>query len=254
MLRGLLVRSLCLITLMAVPAAAEFTTYNTIGGLDPLSNFTTINFDGMTPVVCSTAPSCSSIGIAGVLLYGFQGSPAAINHFLQIVPENDPAQPWFNYNGTGTDPRLLRSDSAVNSSLIGFRIVLPSAVTAFGFQVMSGLASNISVNIDGVSISSALGPYPAGTLTTLARPNRSFFGVSSTTGFSYVDVISAPGDGNSIYIDNIAFGSAGAPPPGGGGGDEVAEPQSAIFLITGLGMLFLARRMKLRFVSSANLS
>ncbi len=253
MLFGSLAGNLCLIALVALPASAEFTTFDSSTSpfdwyAQPLSNFTVITFDGMSPQVCGGSGStgiCYNLGIVGVELYGFQGSPAAVNSILQIVPENDSAQPWFDYGGTGLAPRLLRSDSATVGNQIGFRIVLPSPVTAFGVEVMSYNPANVSVNIAGTPISNALGKYPSGTLATTGIPNRSFFGVTSTTSFSYVDIISSPGSGNTIQIDNIAFGMAST---------DTAEPQTAVFLITGLGMMLLARRMKSPWLSSGDLS
>ena len=251
MLLGSMTRGLFVIALMALPAAAELTTYNSsvgaINWYDPLTNFTVIPFDGMTPATCSGSGGCSSLGgmPAGLMIYGFQGSPSSTNSNLLIVPENDPAQTYYNFGGTGptgaaaTNPRLLRSDSAVsNASQIGFRIVLPAPVTAFGFQVMSYSPSKtVSLSVNGTPVTVALGSYPTGTLTTSGIPSRSFFGITSPTTFQTVDIISAPGSGNTILIDNIAYGTLSNP-------SDVTEPQTAVFLFTGLVMMLLARRMK----------
>ena len=133
MLLGFLTRSLCAITIMALPAAAAFTTFNSsigpINWYDPLTNFTVLPFDGMTPTTC--ASGCTSLGgmPTNLLIYGFQGTPSANNSALLIVSENDPAQLYYNFGGTGpngtvvTNPRLLRSDGALsNTAQIGFRI------------------------------------------------------------------------------------------------------------------------------------
>ena len=147
---------------------------------------------------------------------------------------------------TDTNPRLLRSDGALsNTAQIGFRIVLPTPVTALGFQVMSYNPKTVSVNINGTPVSGALGPYPTGTSTSAALGSKAFFGITSTTTFQTIDIISTPGSGNTILIDNLVFGTQSSGAPAG----EIAEPQTAVFLLTGLGMMLLAHRMRNRRMS-----
>lgn len=247
-----------MIVLVALPAAAEFTTYNssigTVNWYDPLSNFTIVTFDGMTPSTCAGSSGCNTLPgmLSGLFINGFQGVPASTNTYMLIVAENDATQTFYNYGGTGptgsavANPRLLRSDAANGTNQIGFHIVLPAAVTAFGLQVMSySSGTAVSVRIGGVALTTALGPYPTGTVTTTGIPHRSFIGITSPTSFQTIDIVSAPGDQNKILIDNIAFGTLAS------AAADTAEPQTALYIATGLGMILLARRMKNQRVSSA---
>lgn len=246
MQHGLFGKFLCAMALMAVPASAEFVTYNSstspIAFYDPLTNFTIIKFDGLGDQNCFS--SCSGISLSGVNFFGFYGTPSSTNNVLQLVREDNSLATYYNFGGTGPDgnpvanPVVMRSAAAGNSSTaIGFRIVLPSAVTAFGVQIMGSVGSyNVAVKADLASISNPGGAYPAGTLTTAASHGRTFFGVTSTTPFTTIDIIGLPGIGGEyLVIDNLAFGTQTS---------NTAELQSGVFIISGLGMMLLARKMK----------
>ena len=246
MQRGFLAKYLCVTAMMAVPALAGFATTSSstspIAWYDPLTNFTVLTFDGAGNQSCIGSSSCSVLLLSGVQFYGFLGSPSSTNSVLQLISENDQ---YYNYGGAGQpgNPRILMGDAAANSTTpIGFRIVLPSAVTSFGVQIMGSVGSyNVAVKLIGSAISDPGGAYPAGTLATASAHGRTFFGVTSTTPFTTVDIIGSPGiSGEFLVIDNLAFGTAAAP------ASDTVEPQTAVFILSGLGMMLLARKMRIR--------
>jgi len=257
---------------MALPACAEVTTFGGTNDLlgwanESLSNFSAatnvVTFNGLPAQICSggTSGGCSSIVQNLVTFIGFLGTPLDSNSSLVIL--SDAPVPdglggftnYHNYGGLGPDgtpaanAMILRSqDSNYLGERIGFHIVLPTPVTAFGVQIMSyDSGKSVAVSIDGTPISGATGPYPTGTVTTGGIPNRTFFGLTSTVAFNTVDLISTPGNGQYIVIDNFTFGTAKVdvipdpPPPTGG---DTPEPQTAVYMLTGIGTILLARKMK----------
>ena len=249
MLRGTFVRQFCVIALMAVPASAEL-TYNSsaVWYALPLSNLNSITFDGLGdqgPLGGTT----TGYVLSGVTFFGFFNSPYNINNLLQLAREDNSGAPWYNFGRTGpngavaTNPVILRGATAsTTSNLVGFEIVLPTAVTAFGVEIMGSLGGfQVAVNLGGNAISNPGGAYPTGTLSTAASHGRTFFGVTSTTPFSTIDIVGGPGipGGEYLVIDNLAYGTAGQAPL-----SDTTEPQAAIFLLTGVGAMLLARKMK----------
>ena len=238
-------RYLCVSVLIAAPAFALDTTYSSsalpgdwYGGL---SNFTVITFDGADGVAttnCSNVggATCAYILQSGVKFYGFLGSSYGTNSDVQIVSESIS---YYNYGGSpASDPHILISQQSNPIGPIGFHIVLPTAVTAFGAQIMAYTAGySVAVRLDGAAITDSGGSaaYPTGTVSTAGLGNRTFFGVTSTVPFQTIDMVSYPGDNNKIALDNVSFGNFNT---------STAEPQSAIFLLTGLGMMLLAQRLK----------
>jgi len=237
-----LARHLYLALLLTVPGWAIDTTYNS--STAPVDWYATysniITFDGLTESYIGPG---SNLLLSGVNFYGFMGTPSATNSALLVVAEDNSGEPWYNYGGTGpygtvvSNPRVLRSNAPSGTTPVGFEIVLPSAVTAFGLQIMSSQPYNVQVELDGAAISNPGGAYPAGTLTTASSKGRTFFGVTSTTAFTTIDIIGSPGiSGEYLVIDNISYGTAPV---------FTAEPQSAVFLLIGLGALLAARKLSL---------
>ena len=245
MLRSSLAKYSCLAILIAAPASAIDITYSSPppgNWYGDLTNFTVVTFDGLAENAYS-GPAASLV-LQSASFYGFFLTPGPLNSFMQIVAENNAGAPWYNYGGTGPDgtavanPRVLRGTGTGGPSVpVGFEIVLPTAVTAIGFQIMSSLPFNVNVKIGGNSISDPGGAYPTGSLTTAGSHGRTFFGVTSTTPFTTIDIIGSNG-GPSEYLvlDNVVFGNPV--------NTSTAEPQSAVLLATGLGLMVLAMRMK----------
>jgi hypothetical protein len=255
MLRGPFARFFCVIALMAVPASAEITYDSSAAWYAlPFSNLHIITFDGLGDQNALGTPN-AGYTLSGVTFFGFINAPYNVNNYLQLAREDNSAAPWYNYGRTGpdgnpaTNPVVLRGTSATNtSSLVGFEIVLPTPVTAFGVEIMSSTGGfHVAVNLGGNAISNPGGAYPTGTLTTAASHGRTFFGVTSATAFNTIDIIGGPSipSGEYLVIDNLVYGQAPA---------DTVEPQSAIFLLTGLGTMLLARRMKRLRVTAAAIS
>ena len=252
MLRGSFARHLFVIALVAAPASAAI-TYNSSAAWYalPLSNLNTITFDGLGDQ--NSLGTSSGYVLSGVTFFGFFNSPYNVNTYLQLAREDNSGAPWYNYGGTGptgaaaTNPVILRGATSANTSnLIGFEIVLPTAVTAFAVEIMGSTGGfPVALHLGGSAISNPGGAYPTGTLTTTASHGRTFFGVTSTTAFTTIDIIGGTGipNGEFLVIDNLSYGTAGSL-------SDTTEPQSAIFLLTGLATIMLARKMRRLRVNS----
>ncbi len=186
-----------------VQAAGTTTTYNTAGGL----NAAGLNFAGIA---------------------AFSGSPN-----FKVAAGSGSLTPWFYY-GTGA---VGVSDTVVEGfALPKIRITFTGGpVTAFAMDISANLAASILVTpqvIVGTTVT---------TLSQPAAPNVQsfvFYGITSTTGFSYIDITPQTANAYAI-IDNISYGTAGA-----GGPPPSETPEVTTILSVAAGLFVLAYRRK----------
>ncbi|MBM3786663.1 MAG: hypothetical protein FJW30_20070 [Acidobacteria bacterium] len=113
-------------------------------------------------------------------------------------------------------------------------ITLPAAVTSFGIDLMTydPAAQSFAILLDGTQVA---------TVTTAARPTRTFFGVTTDAPITEVRLVltSSTNLTTQGLFDNLAYGSAsaGEPPPG-----ETPEVGTLIATGTGLMMVRYLRR------------
>jgi hypothetical protein len=138
---------------------------------------------------------------------------------------------WMNF-GTVT-AAFINPNSTPTPSI---RILLPTPVTAFGLNLFSA-------NPNGMGFTISLLSTPFTLATTNGSPNgtstSTFFGVTSDTPFSIIDValLGAPG-GTYELVDNVRFGTAQLPAD--------PTPEAATFLLIGsglIGLMVLRKRM-----------
>jgi hypothetical protein len=248
MYRGYIVRSLALSILLAAPASAAFTEFTS--STAPIDWYATYNnittFDGIADTQCKAASPCT---LGGIDFYGLWNAVGYVSTNLRLISENE--QTWFNYGKSdpygnpATSPGILVSASADTSSiLVGFRIVLPAPVTAFGVQIMGSPSDgdyHVAVNASGGTTSTAGTGVQAGTLLTAANHGRTFIGLTSDTTFTTIDIIGYPGKpGEFLVIDNIGYGYVTPT-----GGSDTPELQSVFFLLTGLAAITIGHRRRL---------
>jgi len=214
--------------LTTLPAHAALITYT-----DPLSfaaaaNLTTIGFEGLgvAPNGSITYNNSTGLVISGVQ---FIGERTASTYALAVVnPGNN-----TTYYDFGSGAGLKGPDYNVSPGFVPLiHIILPSSVTAFGVDLMtlSPNALTYQATVLGTNIS----------VTTANRPTRTFFGVTSDTPISSVDLTltgTIQANGSQALIDNVQFGSADPPP--------VAEGCTLLLIGSGLGLLgFFRKRLQ----------
>ena len=112
-------------------------------------------------------------------------------------------------------------------------------VTAFGIDLGENGTTpgtgNLTITPEGQATT---------TMTTLVRPNFVFYGITSTTAFSYIDISPQTVNGYAI-IDNIAYGTAGTAP------DPTPEVGTLLTVASGLFLLAYKRRRALNISFNA---
>jgi len=186
------------------------------------SSYQSINFEGLTPANTSTpyAGGVSPNG-TGVQFIGYSGSTA-----IQVIDTN--LSPWYNF---GTNDALMEdmNRSTSNSPLPYIHIVLPSAITALGMDLFS-------VSPDGLTYTVTVAGTQY-TVPTNARPNTAFFGITSDTPITSLDLTlqGTTYNGSShALLDNFQFGAAGA-----GVGNMSDAPEASTYLLIGSGLIGL---------------
>ncbi len=215
--------SLGVMAFMAVPASAEFVTFGneSFNWFAQSPYFHAITFDTLTPD--SYGSSLSGIPLETATFYGFTGLISWSQAWLYVETEGTQ---WSTYNYGGTGNVLTTTHLAGEA---GFRIVLPNPVTYFGVQIMGPDAGRkVTVNAGTQTANQVYNPL-VGTVTTLDKPGRTFFGFSSSTPFTTIDITGASTTGVPLVIDNIYYG-------------DTPEPQTVVYLLTGLGAMLLGRK------------
>jgi len=232
------IRVLTLIAvLMLALVPAYSTTITTYGSLTnwqaATSSYQTIDFEGLTPANTSTPyPSGVSPAGTGVQFLGISGSTS-----IQVIDTN--LSPWYNF---GTNDALMEDMNRPNSGspLPYIHIVLPAAVTALGMDLFT-----VSPNALNYTITVAGSQY---TVATNPNPNTAFWGITSDTAITTVDLTlqGTTYNGSSHeLLDNFRFGAAG------GAGDMSEAPEAGTYLLIGSGLIGLMLLHKARRVKSA---
>jgi len=210
--------------LALVPAySTSITTYTTLTDWQlATSSYQTIDFEGLTPSNTSTPyPSGVSPNGTGVQFIGMSGQTS-----IQVIDTN--LSPWYNF---GTNDALMEdmNRATSGSSVPYIHIVLPTAITALGMDLFS-------VSPDGLTytITVAGSQY---TVPTNARPNTAFFGITSDTPITSLDLTlqgtSYNGSSHAL-LDNFSFGAAS-----GGVGNMSDAPEAGTYFLIGSGLIGL---------------
>ncbi|MCC6537224.1 MAG: hypothetical protein IT162_06720 [Bryobacterales bacterium] len=132
---------------------------------------------------------------------------------------------------------ILRGPEMRSNSYLS--VTLPSSVTSFGIDLMtySPDTQSFAILLDGVQVA---------TVTTAARPVRTFFGVTTDAPITEVRLVLTSGTNfvTQGLFDNLAYGAAagsGEPPP-------AETPEVGTLAATGTGLIlvrYLRRRHRL---------
>lgn len=189
-----------------------------------LAGFQTLDFEGLAP-----AGGTTNYG-SGLMDNNVQFLGLNQGAFVLIVLDTT-MSPFFNY-GTG-EALALKTDRSNSGLPVPYiHVVLPSPVTAAGFNLFSAspAALTFTVNVGG-------NPYNVPTFST---PTPAYFGITSDTPFSTLDVIAQGtvfNGGTTTFVDNFSVGSELS-------SSSVPEPASCLFIGAGLAAIGLIRRKR----------
>jgi len=203
--RFLIVLSIVSLTLTVAPACAtSITTYTTLASWLAASNEAhMIDFEN------------GSLTTFGVSFTGLSGTLGVID---------TAGISWMDF---GTHKAAYINTNSAPAPTI--HIVLPAAVTAFGLYLFSANPNTLTFTVTTMST-----PF---TVATNPTPTPAFFGATSDTPFTMIDVTltGAPGGAYEL-IDNFRFGTSQV--------DQA--PEAATFLLIGsglVGLMGLRKRM-----------
>jgi hypothetical protein len=211
-----IVMALALLTLPAY--SATINTYTTANSWQTaLSNFQTIDFGGLAPTNGFTNYT-SGFSVNGVQFLGLSGPPIAVFDTAFSF--------WYNF-GTGDAAGIQTLRANAGAPVPYIHVVLPAPVTAVGFNIFSVGPTALPYNV-----SLPIGQYSA---STAPLPTPAFWGITSDTAFSTVDLTlqgSIYNDGTYAFVDNFSFGTAQA--------NDVPESSTCLLFgagLTGIGLL-----------------
>ncbi|MEP6538453.1 MAG: hypothetical protein ABJF23_24145 [Bryobacteraceae bacterium] len=210
--------------------------------LAAVSGVTTTTFD--TPVGGYTPPAPGgnvSLPFGGITLDGvtFRGYNDTTEYALAIVTPG-PSSQYYNW---GTGGAILVGD-IYQGALAHFHISFATAVTAWATDLMmgNGVTGNFTVTVNGGACSTAC-VAPA-----FAFPQAAFFGMTSDTPISFIDLFVASNGRPELDNFSTATANGGGGPgggdPGNGGGSET--PEVTTMLLCASGLTSLARLKKAR--------
>lgn len=191
------------------------------------AGFTTVDFENLNlPLGYFNYSTVAGLTTDGVTFVGVQDSPGVPYYLWASTPGvGDPA---FANSGT----LLVGPEHRGGAGYLS--VTLPSAVTSFGLDLMSvdPTAQSFRFVLDNVDIGIVI--------TTVAQPNRQFFGVTTDTPITTVRILFDGSPATSSVtagrFDNFVYGAAGS---GGGGGPEGEAPEAGTLLCLGSGLLIL---------------
>ena len=211
--------SLSMLLLSSIPAnAGLFTDRPT--WMASVTGLTTYDFGVQAPGSQTNYNTSTGLVQAGLgfSIVGFNTQGNGYN--FSTVQGNAGNTPWYDW-GTGA---IGKSDQVFNTFMPKIRITFTGGPkTAFGIDLAtSGVSTGvIFVTPEGGSSTS---------VTTQLNPTWTFYGITSATAFSYIDIIPQTHDAFAL-IDSLAFGSE-APPP-----SETPEVSTLLSVATGLALL-----------------
>jgi hypothetical protein len=207
--RALFLLSFFTLGVMVTPACSStITTYSdSASWLAATSGVQTDNFEGLAPAGSYTTYP-GGIFQNGVEFIGITGTT------LVADTVSGPFS-WANY---GT------SEAGFVSGSGGVTITLPTPVTAFSINLFASPAGTI------YTVSTLSTPF---TVPTFSAPTPAFFGVTSDTSFSTVNLQVPAGTTYAIF-DNFQWGTAQA------GQDLGDVPEAGTFLLIGTGLMGFA--------------
>lgn len=196
------------------------------------SGVTTVDFSslGLNQGGWAGYSTSNGLDISGVK---FVGNTNSSFYLYAYNPNPNDAE---DYN-SGT---VLRGPEWNGNSYI--TMTMPTGVTAFGLDLATILPSmgTLTIQLDGINLGV--------TIQTQARPNLTFFGVTTDAPISEVKVLVT---GGTLYqtqpiLDNVTFGTAGssggtAPAETGG---ETPEITTILYVGSGIGLLMWNRRRR----------
>ncbi len=217
--------SLSMLLLSSIPVnAGVFTDRPT--WMASVTGLTTYDFGVQAPGSQTNYNTSTGLVQAGLgfTIVGFNTQGNGYN--FSTVQGNAGNTPWYDW-GTGA---VGRSDTVFNALKPIIRITFTGGPkTAFGIDLAtSGTVSPgvIFVTPQGGSTTS---------VTAQLNPTWTFYGITSSTAFSYIDIIPQTHDAYAL-IDSLAFGSEGAPP------SETPEVGTLLSVATGLALLASCRK------------
>jgi hypothetical protein len=206
--------------------------------LAAVSGATTTNFDTAIPGYTPPTPDhFVNLAFGGITLDGvnFRAYNNNTEYALTVV-NSGPGSPYYDWQTGGA---ILKGD-LYQGALAHLHITLPTAVMAWGTDLMTGSSpgGTVSVQVNGGACSTAcLAP-------TFALPTHAFFGMTSDTPFSVVDLFYPVN--TYMSIDNFSTATTvlgGGDPPQQPTGDT---PEVATILLCASGLIGMAKAKKIR--------
>ncbi len=189
-----------------------------------VSSYTTVDFEGITDDFVSYNTSAGlTIGDIRFVGLSYNGGYALYVVDSATYPDHD-----FGAGDVLKGPVYVSGYSAI------LRILLPATTTALAFDLgtYTTPSSVYTISLDtGEQFSN---------IAVGARPNTTFFGITSAVPFTQVDVLMTTGvswESNPV-LDNVAYGLAGGGTAGGGPSEA---PEGATFLLVGSGLVVFWR-------------
>jgi hypothetical protein len=214
-----------------------------------VSSITTTTFDTAGGGYAPPAPGTPrNLAFGGITLDGikYQAFDGAAETALTAI-NGGTAQPYYNW-GSGV---ILQANS-YPGALAHLHMTLPSAVTAWGVDLMLNGASSgtFTIQVNGGAV------CPAATCSapTFSNPTRAFYGMTSDTPFSFVDLFYPGNTYGEIDNFSIATFSSGAGAPGVPVAPEQPTgeiPEVATILLCATGLIGMAKSRKIRALTTA---
>jgi len=203
--RAIILFSVLAIAIAHSPAySATITTYTSQSSWNAAtSGDQSVSVDGMAPSGSYTV--YSSITAGGVQFIGLSGSTIGVM--------DTSAFSWADFN---SGDAVFTSGGAES-----IQITLPAGVTAFSLEMFTSPPSvSITASVSGTQV----------TVPTFSQPTQAFFGVTSDTPITTIDLTAQPG-ASYAFFDDFEFGTAQV---------TSQAPEAGTFLLIGSGLLGLA--------------
>jgi len=233
--RFLSLLSFAAFALAVIPVrSATITTYNDPASWQAASSTLqpTITFEGLAPANGNTTyQSPTGVTTGGVEFIGYLSNGSS---WIEVLDTN--VSPWYNF---GSNDALVQSLDRPNAGapVPYIHIVLPADVTSAGMDLFTASpnAATYTITINGTQYS----------VPTNARPTQAFWGFTSDTPISSIDLTlqGTVYNGSSFaFLDNFQYGIAAGTSGGGGMSDA---PEATTFVLIGSGLFGIAALRKL---------